>query len=360
MPLSNACASNKPLPESENPKTDDITQIFDHCRSYKGADVTKSIMQMSMTLGLFVLTCVAMFFALKVSLLLSAIFALIGGGLLTRIFIFQHDCGHRSFFKSKAVNDWVGRALSILTVTPYDFWRRAHNVHHAVSGDLSRRGIGGIDTITTREYLSLSKSKQLKYRLYRNPFLMLVIGTPFYMLIAQRLPFNQSLDFYEGYKSLPTSSIWQSIMLTNLAMLVFYGALSLIFGFVTVMSIIIPMIVVASWIGGWLFYIQHQFEDAYWEENANWSIQEAAVMGSSYYELPKVLQWFSGNIGFHHIHHLCNQIPNYKLQECMDAKPELKEINRLTLRQSLECLHLRLWDEDTSKMISFKNLQAAT
>ncbi len=355
-PSAHSCNEVEAHPVEDQPlKAKDVMK---HCHSYKGADVARSVIQLTLTLTLFAGVCIAMFFALKVSLILTGLFALIGGGLLTRIFILQHDCGHRSFFKSKRMNDWTGRALSLLTATPYDFWRRSHNVHHAVSGDLTRRGLGGIDTITTREYLALPKDKQFKYRLYRNPFLMLVIGTPFYMILAQRFPFNQSLNFYEGYKTLPFSSIWKSVFMTDIALLVFYGGLSLLFGFYNVLAIMLPILIVASWIGGWLFYIQHQFEDSYWEEHENWNIQEAALTGSSYYELPKILQWFSGNIGFHHIHHLCNQIPNYKLQECMDAKPELKEINRLTLRQSLDCLRLRLWDEKTSKMVGFDVLKA--
>ena len=346
-------ALNEPIASSSLP----IKDIANHCKTYQGADETRSIMQLVTTFSLFAGLCVLMFYSLEISYFLTLALAIPAGGLLTRIFIFQHDCGHGSFFKSKKVNDWVGRCLSMLTITPYDFWRRAHNMHHATSGDLDRRSIGGIDTITVREFMALPDWKKVYYRLYRNPFLLLILGTPFYVIIAQRLPFNQSMHFYEGYKSLPMSSIWKSILLTNIGLVVFYGTLSYFFGFMTVIAIALPILVVTSWVGGWLFYIQHQFEDTYWEDSENWNLQEAALTGSSYYELPVILQWFTGNIGLHHIHHLCSKIPNYKLQECMDARPELRDVNRMTLRQSLDCLNLKFWDEETKQLVGLDHLK---
>lgn len=287
---------------------------------------------------------------------IAALLLLPAAGLLTRMFIFQHDCGHGSFFKSKRANDWLGRFIGVLTVTPYDFWRRAHNMHHATSGDLDRRSIGGIDTITVQEYKALPRAKQLWYRVYRHPLVLLIFGTPFYTIIAQRLPFNGATGFYEDYKTLPASAIWPSVMMTNLAIAAFYGSLGALIGWEIVL-VHLPVLVVTTWIGGWLFYIQHQFEDAYWERNENWDVHESALMGSSYYDLPPVLQWFTGNIGLHHIHHLCLKIPNYKLQECMDARPELKTINRLTLRESLGCLKLKLWDEEKKRLVQFSAIE---
>jgi omega-6 fatty acid desaturase (delta-12 desaturase) len=331
-----------------------VKAIAAHCDEYKGGHAPRSIFQLVMTMALFVANLAAMHYAMGVSYALVLLLAVPAAGLLTRIFIFQHDCGHQSFFKTKKVNDWVGRCLGVLTFTPYDFWRRAHNMHHATSGDLDRRSIGGIDTVTVKEYQALPKSKQLMYRIYRNPLFLLCFGTPFYVIVAQRLPFNASFDFYDNYKTLSTDSIRGSIMENNLAILIFYGALALLLGPAFVFAVYMPVVILTSIIGGWLFYIQHQFEDTYWEHNDDWNLQEAALLGSSYYELPKFFQWFTGNIGLHHIHHLNAKIPNYKLQECMDDRPELATINRMTFRESLQCLDLKIWDEDKKELVSLK------
>ncbi len=341
------------------PQTSSIEEIFAHCNQYKGADTTRSLFQLFTTLALFAATCAAMIYGLSLSFWASYILLLPAAGLLTRIFIFKHDCGHRSFFKSKKVNDWVGRALSVLTFTPYDFWRRAHNMHHATSGDLDRRSIGGIDTVTVEEYKSMPRPKQLAYRLYRNSFFMIILGTPIYTLVGQRMPFNAGFNFYEDYKTLSTSSIWKSIMLTNFSLLAFYAGFVALFGWAALFMVYIPIVIVTSWIGGWLFYVQHQFEDAYWERNEDWNVLESALHGSSYYKLPKILQWFTGNIGLHHIHHLCSGIPNYKLEACMEALPELKEINVLHATESLQCKDLKLWDEEKKAMIPLSAVESA-
>ncbi|GJL86187.1 MAG: hypothetical protein DHS20C02_19620 [Micavibrio sp.] len=334
-----------------------VKEIAEHCKTYKGSDAKRSIFQLATTLALFIGTCGLMLYSLNISYWITALLVLPAAGLLIRIFIFQHDCGHGSFFNSKAANDWTGRLLGVLTVTPYDFWRRAHNKHHATSGDLDRRSIGGIDTITVREYQALSKPHQLAYRIYRNPFVLLILGTPFYVMILQRFPFNQATNFYENYQTVSVSSIWKSIMLTNAAIVVCYGSVAFFVGLGPLLAIYLPTLMVTAWIGGWLFYIQHQFEDTYWEENKNWNIQEAALLGSSYYALPKIVQWFTGNIGLHHIHHLCSRIPNYKLQECMDARPELESINKLTFLDSLKCVSFKLWDEQKGKLVSFRHIE---
>ena len=328
-----------------------VKEIMDHCKTYKGADTSRSLYQLITTLALFVGTCCAMYYIMPISYWLMILLAVPAAGFLVRLFIFQHDCGHGSFFKSRKANDWTGRCLSLLTFTPYDFWRRAHNKHHATSGNLDHRSIGGIDTITLREYQALSKGMKRAYRIYRNPIVLLIFGTPIYTILGQRIPFNQGTSFYENYQSLTIRAIWKSIMLTNLALIAAFGTLSLLLGLSSVIALYLPILVITSWIGGWLFYIQHQFEDAYWERHENWSVLEAALMGSSYYALPRILQWFAGNIGLHHIHHLCSKIPNYKLQECMAAKPVLQNINRMTLRESLKCVHLKLWDEDNKMMV---------
>jgi omega-6 fatty acid desaturase (delta-12 desaturase) len=328
-----------------------VKEIAAHCKTYKGADTKHAILQLTTTMALFIATCALMVYSLNISYWITALLILPAGGLLVRLFIFQHDCGHGSFFKTKKANDWVGRFLSVFTFTPYDFWRRAHNKHHATSGDLDRRSIGGIDTITVREYQALSKGQQLAYRIYRHPIVLLVIGTPIYVIIAQRIPFTQGTPFHDNYNTLPVRSIWKSIMLTNVGILAFYGGLSYLIGLGAVMAVYLPILLVTAWVGGWMFYVQHQFEETYWQRHKDFNLNEAALMGSSYYELPKIFQWFSGNIGIHHIHHLSSAIPNYKLQECLDAEPSLKKIGKLTFRDSLKCINLKLWDEDKNQMV---------
>ena len=335
-----------------NPTIENVKEIAAHCNKYKGADTGRSIFQLTTTLALFVLSLGVMFYSLHLSYWLTLLLAIPTAGLLARIFIFQHDCGHGSFFKTKKINDWVGRCLSVLTAVPYSYWRRSHNLHHATSGDLDRCGTGDIDTITVREYNALSPLKKFFYRMYRNPIALIIVATPIYIILLQRIPYRQTAYFRENYKRLKLSSTWKSIVLTNISMLAFYSTLILLIGLTPVLSVMVPVLIVTSWLYGWAFFIQHQFEDTYWEKNENWDLQEAALMGSSYYALPKILQWFSGNIGLHHIHHLCSQIPNYKLQECMDAWPELKTINKLTIRDSLKCTNLKLWDEEKSKLVA--------
>ena len=330
----------------------DIKKIAAHCLKYQGAQASTAIFQMVTTLALFFLCCAAMFYSLKGPYWVTLLLAIPTSGLMARVFIFQHDCGHRSFFNSKKVNDWVGRCLSLLTITPYDCWRKSHNFHHATSGDLDRQGVGDIDVITVREYDALPPAKQRLYRIYRNPFILLMVGTPIYIILIQRLPMTQMAYFRDNEKKLEGKSIWKSVMLTNLSLLVVFGVLSYLIGFVALMSVALPIWIISAWFYGWAFYVQHQFEETYFEENKDWSIQEAALLGSSYYALPKLLQWFSGNIGIHHVHHLCSKIPNYKLQKCIDDLPELKNINRLTLLQSLKCGTLKLWDEESKRLVT--------
>lgn len=336
---------------SDNSSSLLIKEIVSHCKTYNGADAKRSIFQLVTTSLLFFVTCILMFYSLNISYALTLLLSIPAAGFLIRLFIFQHDCGHGSFFNSRKANDWTGRIIALLTFTPYDFWRLAHNKHHATSGDLDHRSIGGIDTITLQEYQAMSKGMQRAYRIYRNPIVLLIFGTPLYVLFGQRLPFNQGTSFYENYQTLSVKMIWKSVMLTNLALFILYGTLVFLLGLGTLIAVYLPILIITSWIGGWLFYVQHQFEETYWERNENWTFHEAALLGSSYYVLPKILQWFVGNIGIHHVHHLCSKIPNYKLQECIDAKPILKTINRLTLRESLDCLSLKLWDENSNQLV---------
>lgn len=231
-------------------------------------------------------------------------------------------------------------------------------MHHATSGHLDHRNVGGIDTITVREYQAFSPLKQRLYRFYRNPLVLIMFGTPLYILFVMRVPHTERSFFYDGGKVLKVSSRWKGVVLTDISLFLCYGAIGYFFGLQVLIGVFLPVLILTSWIGGWLFFIQHQFEDAYWQDGENWSLQESSLHGSSYYKLPWVFQWFTGNIGLHHIHHLCSKIPNYKLQECMDAKPELKEINTITFLQSLKCTQLKLWDESKQALVSFKEINA--
>jgi omega-6 fatty acid desaturase (delta-12 desaturase) len=331
----------------------DIKSLNKHCRHYREAQTGKAVFQLVSTFGAFLILTAAIGWAVMQGIYWPLIGVVLNGGLLIRLFIIQHDCGHRSFFKSSKANDWTGRALSLFTFTPYGFWRSTHNMHHAGSGNLDHRGIGSIDTLTVEEYKALSPRKKLEYRIYRNPIVLLVIGTPLYMIFIQRIPHGKSSPFFANYDALSFARSWKSIFGHDLALLAFYAGFVYLFGWAVLLLVLLPSVIIASWIGGWLFYIQHQFEDGYWEMKGEWSFHEAAVMGSSYLVLPKVLQWFSGNIGLHHIHHLCATIPNYRLQECLDGSETLQNLNRLTLKETLPCLKWRLWCEKSKKMVGF-------
>lgn len=324
-------------------------RLVRHCLSYRSADDRRALLQLVTTLLPFVVLSAILLWGASRDHWLVLLLALPAGGLLVRLFIFQHDCGHGSFFTGRAANTWVGRALSVLTLTPYGYWRRSHALHHASAGDLSRRGIGDVDTLTLREYQALSAWGRLKYRIYRNPVVLHVLGPPLYFVLFQRSPFGQAL---------PAGEAWRSIMGLNASLAVLYGGLMAGLGVAPVLIALLPVAFVASWIGGWLFFVQHQFEHTRWDEGHAWDFQLGALGGSSYYVLPPLLQWFTGNVGLHHIHHLNSRIPNYRLQSCLDGEPALGRISRLTLRESLRCIGLALWDEDERKLITFSQALA--
>jgi len=271
--------------------------------------------------------------------------AAVGAGMFAmRIFIIFHDCGHGSFFRSRKANDIVGILTGILTFTPYYAWRHSHAVHHATAGDLDRRGVGDVWTLTYKEYQALPRWKQLFYRLYRNPFIIFLIAPTIDFVLLQRLPlFNSAAKPREK----------NSVTYTNLALLGLLMIMSLVIGLKETILVQLPIVAVASSIGVWLFYVQHQYENVYWERHQNWDFATAALYGSSFYKLPKILQWFTGNIGFHHIHHLSPRIPNYHLEACHNANSIFQEVEPLTLRTSLRSLRVRLWDEDRHKMIGY-------
>lgn len=270
----------------------------------------------------------------------------VAAGLLVRIFIFFHDCGHGSFFSSRRANRILGYISGILTFTPYEDWRHEHAGHHATAEDLDRRGMGDVWTMTVAEYLAAPKREQLAYRFFRHPFVLFVLGPPILFLISQRFP-------HKGAGKRERNSV----LLTNLALLAIFGIASVTIGLRAYLLIQIPIMTLAATCGVWMFYVQHQYEKVYWARHQDWDPIRAALEGSSYYQLPKVLQWFSGNIGLHHIHHLRPRIPNYNLQQCYDDIAELQAVEPLTLRRSLRSPFLNLWDESEQKLVSFRSLK---
>ena len=265
---------------------------------------------------------------------------------LVRIFILFHDCAHGSFFASKRANKLLGYISGILAFTPFTYWQHNHLVHHGTYADLDHRGVGDIWTLTVDEYRAVSRWMRLAYRLYRNPFIFLGIGPGYSFLITQRF-----LHLWEGKKERYSAAV------TNLVILVIILAATLTIGLRTYLLIQLPIILIAGAIGVWLFYVQHQFEGVYWSRHENWDPLKAALKGSSYYKLPKVLQWFTGHIGLHHVHHVLPRVPNYKLQQCYEASPVMQDVLPLTLSRSLKSVHLNLWDERQQKLVSFSSLK---
>lgn len=316
-----------------------------HCMDFRDSSTRRSLTQLAVTFGLFVFFFTLAYASLDISYWLTLALSVPTGIFLVRLFIIQHDCGHGSFFKSKKANDWLGRLMSVFTATPYEFWKRAHAIHHASCSNLERRGTGDITTLTIKEYKALGIVGKIKYRLYRHPLVLFIIGVPVHFAIIQRLPFWQPL---------PSRKIWKSIVGLDIAMFLVIGGLMYTLGVGPFLKAYLPALVIAAIIGGWLFFVQHQYEDTYWEHEEDWNFHLAGLLGSSYYVLPKFMQWLTGNIGIHHIHHLNSAIPNYRLQECLDASPELQTIpKKIKFLESLKCARLALWDEDSKRLVSF-------
>lgn len=318
---------------------------------YSKAVNRKAWFQLATTSGLFALNWLLMLWSLRGPYWVTLLLALPAAGLQTRLFIFQHDCGHGSFFSRRSANNVVGSIIGVLTLMPYAYWRRTHAVHHASSGDLDRRSFGDIEVLTVKEYLSRSRWGRLKYRMYRNPFVLLLLAPTFQFVLKHRLP----LDIPRTWKK-----EWASVMWTNVALAAVVGLAWKLIGLAAFFQIQGPIIFFSGGLGIWLFYIQHQFEDTYWREHDEWNFHRAGIEGSSLYDLPSILHWFTGNIGFHHIHHLASRVPNYRLKECFRQVRELQEVTRLSILGSLRCARLHLWDETERRLVSFGYLRTLT
>ena len=310
--------------------------------------VPRAVWQLVNTLVPYFCIWYLMWKSLAVSYWLTLGLSVVAGLLIVRTFIIFHDCCHGSFFKSKRANDIVGFLTGMLTLTPYGHWRWQHNVHHATSGDLDRRGDGDIWTLTVQEYLESSRWRRFAYRLARNPVVLFVLAPMGLFFIYQRFPSANA----KGKDR-------RSVMAMNVALLVMMAGWSYLFGFTNYLLMQLPVTMVAGAAGIWMFYVQHQYEDTYWERREEWDYTTAAIEGSSFYKLPKIFQWFTGNIGFHHIHHLSSRIPNYHLERCHKSHPMFHSVKPLTFVSSLKCINLRLWDEESRKLVGYGHLKKA-
>jgi len=306
----------------------------------------RSVVQLSTTLFAYAAGWSAMLWLLRVHYVLVLLLAVPVAGFLVRLFIIFHDCGHGSFFRSRRANAWVGGFLGVLTLTPYDAWRRRHAAHHADTGNLeSDRSLGSFWLLTAGEYRALGRWDRFRYRVYRHPLVLFGLGAMFHIIIVQRFP-----------ERVPPSlrrREWGSVLVTNAGIALLAAAMIALVGWRSFLLVQLPITAVSAAIGIWLFFVQHHFVDAYWKRPPEWSYHAAALHGSTHYDLPRILQWFTGNIGFHHVHHLNSRIPNYRLEECLTRVPRLGEATKLSLRESFRCMSLALWDESRSALIPF-------
>ena len=334
---------------TDSPRPDDTSVVpgawARRLKGFARPSTTRGLLQLTVTAVPLIALWVAMALSLDYGYWIALLLAVPAAGLAVRLFMIQHDCGHYSYFRTRWANDLLGRMIGLFTLTPHKYWRDAHSIHHASSGNLDARGIGDINVLTVREYAALPWWRRLAYRSYRNPIVLFGIAPTYVFVIKYRLP----LDLLRRrWRLLP--DVLLSNLLTGLIVLV----LSLTIGFGTFAMVQIPITLLSTTIGLWLFYVQHQFEVTHWATEGDWDFHTAAMEGSSYFHMPGVLRWFTANIGAHHIHHLCSRIPNYRLAACLKRYPELRQMNRITLWQSVKCLPLTLWDEEQRRLISFR------
>ncbi len=331
-------------PKQPEPK---LAQLKQDVAPYERTDLSKSLLQLANTLIPLFALWYAAYASLSVSYWLTLPLTIVTAGFVVRSFIIFHDCTHQSFFKSRLANDIVGTVLGVLTLCPYEQWKRSHSIHHATSSNLDKRGIGDMWVLTVDEYVASPLWRKLAYRLYRNPLVMFGIGPTFTFLIEYRL----------NRKGARGKERWNTHA-TNLMIVLLYAGMCWLIGWQAFLLVQGPVVFVSGLIGVWLFYVQHQFEETYFEHDDEWSYVRAAVDGSSYYKLPKVLQWITGNIGFHHVHHLSPKVPNYNLEQAHEASYPLQKATTITIGTSLKAIKYRLWDESSKAFISFRELKA--
>jgi len=316
---------------------------------YREPVLRRSIFEVAVSLLPFLALWGLAWASISFSPWLALAISVVNAGFLLRLFLIQHDCGHGAFFANRQVSDWVGRILGVFTLTPYEVWRRAHSIHHSTAGNLDKRGVGDITTLTVAEYQALSPLGKLQYRAYRHPLVMFGLGPTYIFVLQNRLP----VGFMRAGRK-----YWLSAMGTNLSIAALLAGVVYFGGWAPVLLVFLPTAIIAATIGIWLFYVQHQFEDTVWDRDGDWQLHDAALHGSTHYDLPGVLRWFSANIGIHHVHHLYSRIPYYRLTEVLRDHPALAEIQRLTFRESLGCVKLNLWDEAAKRMVSFRDVRA--
>lgn len=329
----------------ENSKYD-IREWKKKLAKFERPSISASVRQIFNSVGLFLVSWVLAYLCLDISYWLTLLFAFPAAGFLIRTFIIFHDCTHYSFFKSRRANEIVGKITGLFTFCSYEQWKNSHAAHHAANGNLEHRGVGDIWTMTLQEYADASSWKRLCYRTYRNPIVMFLIGPLYIFLIEYR--FNTKNASKKEKKN-----VW----MTNIILVSIVLLLGFTLGWKEFILVELPIFYIATFCGVWLFYVQHQFEDGYFEHNENWNYVEAALKGSSFYKLPKVLQWFSGNIGFHHVHHLNSRVPNYHLEKAHASDPRLQDVPTLTLWTSLKSLTFKLWCEQSKKFIGTRDIQ---
>ncbi len=312
---------------------------------YNHPDLRKSLWQIFNSVIPYMFMWYIMYRSLSYSYWITLLLSLVASGFLIRIFIIFHDCGHRSFFVTKRANNIVGMIMGIFAFTPFYIWHHQHWMHHATSGNLDKRGIGDVWTMTLNEYLLSSRWHRFLYRSFRNPFIMFTVGPLLVVLVQNRL----------AKKTLTKQEKW-NVYFTNLMIFAMAGSVSLLIGLKAYLLIQLPIIFISHSIGLWLFYIQHQFDDVAWERDRNWDYKKSAITGSSFLKLPAVLQWFTGNIGFHHVHHLSSRIPNYYLAKCHYENEIFRDIKPIKLFSTFRALTLGLWDEANRRMISFRKI----
>jgi omega-6 fatty acid desaturase (delta-12 desaturase) len=323
----------------------DMRALAQNLVRYREPNYRRALFELGVTVGLLSLSWVLMWASLEVGYWLTLLLAIPAAGFLVRAFMIQHDCGHGAFVRHRIANDWIGRVLGVLTFTPYDYWKRNHTIHHATSGNLDRRGVGDILTLTVAEYLSRSAPGRFAYRCYRNPLVMFGLGPAYLFFLQHRLPFEQMRG---GWRP------WTSAIATNAGIALLAGGMIWLIGIGPFLAVHLPIMLLAASVGVWLFYVQHQFEDVAWARDGEWTVQAAALLGSSHYDLPAILRWFTASIGIHHVHHLSSRIPFYRLPQVLRDHPYLKGIGRVTLGDSLRGIRLTLWDEAGQKLVSFR------